>query len=108
MDGLIIRCQPGHSFRWRWAPCRSWKEIISPWQGHSRSYSKGVWECVTERDESGGGSEQCEESRKPVLYVGIHLLRPLGRIIDKLNDPCGLPQVPCHDQNLEQADALIH
>jgi hypothetical protein len=54
---------------------------------------KGVWGCVTERDESVRGSEECEGSWKPVLYFGIHLLRTLVKTIGKSNDPCGSPQV---------------
>ena len=38
-DRSIIRC---HSFRWRRDPCRRWKEMTSPWRGHSQSYTKGV------------------------------------------------------------------
>jgi hypothetical protein len=42
---------------------------------------------VTERDESVRGSEECEGSRKPVLYFGIHLLHTLVKIIGESNDP---------------------
>ena len=31
---------------------------------------------------AGGGYEEYEGSRKPVLYFGIHLLHTLARIID--------------------------
>ena len=43
---------------------------------------------------AGGGYEEYEGSRKPVLYFGIHLLHTLARIIGESIDPRGSPQVP--------------